>query len=154
MAKVVTLIAGIPVENPAFFHRVRFAVGDPAAWLRFDLDGKVETQFIVRDIEMDRAREKVTADSYACPADYTPTGGLSGDRATATAQSVAECLKRSSVELVRTDRTLPFIFAWHIQEAGIQLEYCPELGVSERRSKDEQELEWLQEAQRVTENAM
>ncbi len=45
-----TLLAGIPSENPAFFHRVRFAVGDPAAWLSFDVAGKQRTEFIVRDM--------------------------------------------------------------------------------------------------------
>jgi Xaa-Pro aminopeptidase len=88
------------------------------------------------------------------PADYTPTHGLSGDRATATAQAVAECVRRSGTDRVITDRTLPYIFAWHLQQAGIKVEYSAELGVIERRTKDEQELEWLQQAQKATEDAM
>ncbi|MFK7735056.1 MAG: M24 family metallopeptidase [Pirellulaceae bacterium] len=154
MSCTATLIAGVPLENPAFYHRVRFGVGDPAAWIQINEGGALKTQFIVRDIEMGRARESVEADQIACPADFTPEGGLSGDRATATAQAVAECLRRAKVESVTTDRTLPFIYAWHIQAAGIQLDYCAELGVRERRSKDEQELAWLQEAQKATEAAM
>lgn len=154
MSATATLLAGIPIENPAFFHRVRFAVGDPAAWLAFDVNGQKRTEFIVRDIEKDRAIKQVKADRVSCPADYEPTGGLSGDRATATAQAVAECARRAGVTNVITDRTLPYIFAWHIQQAGIAVEYSPELGVLDRRVKDEQELAWLAEAQQATEAAM
>jgi Xaa-Pro aminopeptidase len=154
MSRTAILLAGIPSDNPALFHRVRFGVGDPAAWLKLNLDAGQRSEFIVRDIEMDRARKMVQVDAIACPADYTPDGGLSGDRATATAQAVAECLRRSQVQVVTTDRTLPFIFAWHIQQIGIAVEYSSELGVIDRRIKDEQEIQWLAAAQKVTEAAM
>ncbi len=152
--KSALLLAGVPSENPSFFHRVRFAVGDPAAWLSLQIEGQARTVFIVRDIEMDRARRAVKVDAVHCPADFTPQGGLSGDRATATAQSVAECLRRSSVASVVTDRTLPYIFAWHILQAGIHVEYSAELGVIDRRVKDAYELDCLAAAQRVTEETM
>lgn len=148
------LLAGIPSENPALYHRVRFVVGDPAGWIQFDTPSGMQTEFIVRDIEMDRAKKVVKANKVSCPADYKPTGGLSGDRPTATAQAIAECLRRNSIKVVSTDRTLPYIYAWHIQQAGIALEYDPDLGVLDRRAKDEQEIEYLAEAQRVTEEAI
>ncbi len=149
-----TLLAGVPSENPALFHRVRFSVGDPAAWLSFHLDGQTRTEFIVRDIEMERAKQAVRVDQVNCPSSYTPSGGLSGDRATATAQAVTECLRQAKVQVVTTDRTLPYIYAWHIQQAGIAVEYSPELGVLERRTKDDQEIDWMAEAQQATEAAM
>lgn len=149
------LLAGIPAENSALFHRVRFNVGDPAAWIEFSNgSGAAKRVFLVRDIEVDRARSAVRVDRVAAPAEFAPSGGLSGDRATATAQAVVECLRREGVSSVTTDRTLPFIFAWHIQQAGIPIEYAPEMGVLERRVKDEQEIQWLQKAQAVTEDAM
>ncbi|MEM7560955.1 MAG: M24 family metallopeptidase [Planctomycetota bacterium] len=154
MARIATILAGAPLANPAFYHRVRFGVGDPAAWLSISENGNTTTEFIVRDIEMERAREQVPFDKVTCPADYTPAGGLSGDRATATAQALAECLRRAEVAEVIADRSLPFIFAWEIQQAGLKLQYSADLGVLERRTKDEQELAWLQEAQSVTEEAM
>ncbi len=67
------LLAGIPAENSALFHRVRFNVGDPAAWIELE-DRKL---FIVRDIEVDRARAAVKADQVVPPAEFTPAGGLS-----------------------------------------------------------------------------
>ena len=41
---------------------------------------------------MKRARQKARVDHVACPADFAPAGGLSGDRETATAQAAAELI--------------------------------------------------------------
>ena len=94
------------------------------------------------------------ADQVACPADFAPDGGLSGDRETATAQAVAECLRREGVRRAVADRTLPLIFAHEIQQAGIAVECDTQWGVIQRRCKDEQEIQWLQESQQATEAAM
>lgn len=153
-ARTAVVLAGIPAENLTLFHRVRFSVGDPAAWIEVDSDGRKESTFIVRDIELARARDVVKANRFGCPADFAPMSGLSGDRATATAQAVAECLRRANVGRVITDRTLPFIYAWHIQQVGLPLEYSADLGVVERRVKTSEELQLLAEAQKVTEEAM
>jgi Xaa-Pro aminopeptidase len=55
---------------------------------------------------------------------------------------------------VVADRSLPLIFAELVRRAGIVVQYDPELGVTERRAKDQQEIAWIREAQRVTEGAM
>jgi Xaa-Pro aminopeptidase len=133
------------------YRRVRFQVGDPAALV--EIPGQ-PTTLILRDIEMERARAHARADRIACPRDFAPVGGLSGDRETATAQSVGECLRRAGVEEVWTDRALPMIFAHYIGEAGVRVRCDPELGVLERRAKDAEEIEHLRAAQHVTEQAM
>ena len=149
------LIAGIPATNKSLFHAVRFNVGDPAACIDFLREGgRPHRVFICRDIEMGRARQHAHADAVACPRDFEPHGGLSGDRETATAQAVAECLRRQRVTSVEADRTLPLIYAEHLRLAGIAVEYDPQLGVLSRRSKDSQEVEWLRAAQKATEDAM
>ena len=66
------------------FHRIRFIAPDAAVIIDF---GNGRSVFIVRDIEMDRARETVRADQVCCAADFEPEGGLSGDRDTALAQA-------------------------------------------------------------------
>lgn len=150
-----TVLAGVPATNNALYHRIRFSVMDPAAIIETKDDaGNPASVLIVRDIEMDRARKQARADRIACPAHYKPESGLSGDRETATAQAVAECLLQTGVTEVTADRSMPLIFAQHIQAAGISLDCSLELGVKERRSKDEQELGWIREAQGVTEDAM
>ena len=143
-------MAGIPASNAALYHRLRFSVGDPVAVIT--MDGR--STLILRDIEMHRARQHARADEIACPADFEPESGLSGDRETATAQAAAEFLKRNSVKSVTADRTLPLIFAELIRERDIDVLCDLEMGVSVRRAKDEQETGWLREAQSVTEDAV
>ena len=84
------ILGGIPQHNCSIYHRIRFLVGDPVAYLSFPTaEGKKRTVLILRDIEMDRARRAVPVDEIACPADYPPAAGLSGARATATAPAAA-----------------------------------------------------------------
>jgi len=150
-----TLLAGSPAENMNLYRKIRFVAVDQAAVIDVPgTNGALATTLIIRDIELARARKQARADSFACPADFAPEGGLSGDRETATAQSVAEFLRRSSIESVVADRSLPFIFAHFIHEAGIRIGCDPELGVIERRTKDAKEIEHLRESQRLTEEAI
>lgn len=146
-----TIMAGIPASNLSLYRRLRFLVGDPTALI--EVPGRGAT-FILRDIEMDRARRHARADLFASPKDFAPAGGLSGDRETATAQAAAECLRRAGVREVWTDRTLPMIFAHFIAQAGIALHCDTEMGVLERRAKDDEEVAHLREAQRITEECM
>lgn len=146
-----TIMGGIPAHNPSFYRRIRFSVGDPAALI--EIPGQGAT-LIIRDIEADRARKKARADRVSVPTDFTPSSGLSGDRETATAQAAAECLRRAGVAEVVTDRTLPMLFAHVIGAAGIRVICDPDMGVTDRRSKDAQEIEFLRAAQRTTEQAV
>lgn len=149
--KNVRLIGGVPSENTALFHRIRFSAGDPAAWI-MKSDGT--TLLIIRDIEADRARQDAIADEVQIPADHVPEGGLSGDRATATAQATAECLRQLGPDRVLVDRSTPFIYVHELQRAGLDVGYDPELGVVDRRSKSADELEALRQAQADTERVM
>ncbi len=154
-AQTALLMAGIPEINAYFYHRLRFSVGDPAALIELPQEDKPQHAIlIVRDIEMQRARQHARVDQVACPADFAPDEGLSGDRETATAQAVAECLRRNGIRRVVGDRTLPLIFSDLLRQAGIDVICDLERGVLERRAKDSQEIDWLREAQHVTERAM
>lgn len=146
-----TITAGIPATNLWLYHQIRFIVGDPTALISIPGHGST---LILRDIEMGRAKERARADRVASPRDFAPASGLSGDRETATAQATAECLRRAGVDRVLTDRTLPMIYAHVLARAGIAVECDTERGVMERRAKDEQEVEFLRQAQRITEQAV
>ncbi|MDP6717747.1 MAG: Xaa-Pro peptidase family protein [Pirellulaceae bacterium] len=149
------VMAGIPELNAALYRRLRFSVGDPAALVEIpQSDNSTQSTLILRDIEMHRARQHARVDQVACPADFSPESGLSGDRETATAQSVAECLRRAGVKEVFADRSLPLIYADIIRQAGINVVCDAEMGILDRRAKDEQEITWLREAQNATEDAM
>ncbi|MCH2183175.1 MAG: Xaa-Pro peptidase family protein [Mariniblastus sp.] len=149
-----TVMAGIPAINSALYRKVRFNVGDPVALISLNGEEGEKSIFILRDIEMHRARQHAQVDEIACPADYSPADGLSGDRETATAQATAECLARHGITSVVADRTLPLIFAEIIRQRGIEVICDMEFGVTDRRSKDAQEIAWLREAQTATESAM
>ena len=151
---IARMMAGIPTHNMAMYHRLRFLVGDPAVFIETTTDGVQQTLMILRDIEMERATEHARVDRVACPKDFEPEGGLSGDRETATAQAAAESLRRSGVEQVTVDRSLPAIYATMLERAGMHLTCDFDWGVVQRRTKDEQEVAWLREAQSVTENIM
>ena len=148
------LMAGIPASNMSLYRKIRFSVGDPTALIELPAPHGGESILILRDIEMERAKQHARVDRVACPADYTPESGLSGDRETATAQAAAECLRRAHVTRVIGDRSVPLIYSEIIREAGIAVECDPELGVVDRRAKDPQEVAWLRESQRATEGAM
>jgi Xaa-Pro aminopeptidase len=149
-----TIAAGIPETNSSLYWRIGFCVGDPVALIELPIPGGTQSVLILRDIEMQRARASANADQVACPADYAPPGGLSGDRETATAQAAAECLRRAGVTHAVADRTLPLISAEFVRRAGIHVECDPDRWVLERRQKTEQEIDHLREAQRITEGAM
>jgi Xaa-Pro aminopeptidase len=149
------VLAGVPAVNMTLYRKIRFSVMDPAVVIEVpDDDGRWRRSLIVRDIELARARKQARADQVWCPADFTPPGGLSGDRETATAQSVAEFLRRNGIEHVVADRSFPLLFAHVIEQAGIRVECDPELGVLERRAKTPDEIACLRDCQRVTEEAV
>ena len=146
-----TIHAGIPSSNNTLYRSIRFLAGDPAALIVRD-DGT--RLLILRDIEMDRAKSSSRADVIHCPADFAPEGGLSGDRETATAQALAEALRREGTLRVRADRTLAMSFVHELQQAGIGVDYDADLGVMDRRSKDAEEVAWLSAAQAQTQVAI
>jgi len=151
-ASLPRVIAGAPSHNLTLYHQIRFQCGDPSALVLFpDHRGKT---LIIRDIEADRARAQTDAARVLTPADLAPETGLSAERETATAQALAELLRREGVSEVVADRTFPLIYAEELRQAQIAIRYDPQMGVRDRRAKDEQEVAWLREAQRITEQAI
>ena len=150
-SKRTTVIAGHAATNATLFHRVRFLAPDASVIIDF-ADGT--SVFLVRDLELDRARRAVDAGRICCAADFTPPGGLSADRDTALAQAAAECLRRAAATSVTVDRTLPYLYAHHILQAGIAIEYSEDFGVEERRIKSSEEVEQLRHAQAITGEAV
>ncbi len=148
------IAAGIPSVHSSLYWRIRFSVSDQVVLLELPTASGTESVMILRDIEMDRARETAKVDRVACPADYAPAGGLSGDRETANAQAAAECLRRAGITHAVGDRALPLIFADFARKAGITIECDPDMWVHERRQKTPEEIEHLRYAQSITEQSV
>ena len=147
----VVVQAGVPVANPWLFHRAPFAAGDAAVFFDIPGDG---TTLILRDIECDRAKQANIADHIHAPREFTPDGGLSGDRDTASAQAAAEFAVRRGIREVWSGRSMPLIFAHFFKERGVDVRCDPNLGVLERRAKSDREVAALARAQRKTEGAV
>ncbi|MEQ1826648.1 MAG: M24 family metallopeptidase [Pirellula sp.] len=152
--KKARLMAGIPALNAGLYRRIRFLVGDPVALVEIQDGSESTSTLILRDIEVGRAKQSANADRVACPADFAPQGGLSGDRETATAQSAAELVRRTGCNEVTADRSLPLIFSEMMTRAGITVRCDTEWGVVERRQKDESEIAAIKYAQQQTEEVM
>lgn len=146
-----TLLAGVASRNATLYHRIRFLAPDSLVYIEH-ADGS--NTLIVRDIEMGRARKLEHIDHIACPADFAPEGGLSAARDSGLAQAAAECLRRRGENQVTIEGSLPYLYAHHLQKAGIALDFSAELGEMDRRIKTEQEVEWLRHAQKVTGEAV
>jgi Xaa-Pro aminopeptidase len=153
-ANLPRIAAGAPGSHSSLYWRIRFYVHDQVVLIEIPTATGTESTLILRDIEMDRARQFARVDHVACPAHFTPAGGLSGDRETANAQAAAEFLRRAGVTRAVGDRTLPLIFADIARQAGITVDCDSERWVNERRQKTAEEIEHLREAQLVTEKAV
>ncbi|TWT73125.1 M24 family metallopeptidase [Allorhodopirellula solitaria] len=149
-----SICAGIPAINNTLYRRIQFSVGDPTVLIEVPAEKGTHSLLLLRDVEIERAKKFAKVDQVGCPADFTPEGGLSGDRETATAQASAEYLRRQGVKSVVADRSLPLIYAKFLGLAGIEVSCDENLWVVERRQKSEVEIEHLREAQRVTEQAI
>ncbi|MDP7009263.1 MAG: M24 family metallopeptidase, partial [Phycisphaerales bacterium] len=149
--KTARVMAGNPSVNKSLYRTVRFMVHD--AMIAVDLPDGTRT-LILREIEMDRAKKHARADRVYGYSDFTPASGLSGDRETAAAQATTECLSRNGITNVIGDRTLPLIYVDEMQAAGISVELDLDMGVTDRRVKDEEEVAHLRRAQEVTEEVM
>ena len=148
--KLAHIMAGYAARNASLLKRLGVALGDPAAWIVLD-----ETRIaLVRDLEMDRVRAASRADTVTCPAEHSPPAGLSPDRETATAEAATQILRAARVEEVIADRSLPFVFAWHLQQAEIMVRYDAGYGVTDRRAKSKSEIEALAQSQSLTETVM
>ncbi len=145
------IMAGSPMANKSLYRAIRFMVHDASIFIELECGKRL---LILREIEIDRARQKANVDEVFGYTDFIPEGGLSGDRDTGAAQSAAECLRRNDVTTVVADRTLPLLYGDALKNAGIEVTLDPTFGVIDRRVKDAQEIEWLKHAQQVTENVM
>lgn len=145
------LLAGIPARNANLYHRIAFLAPDSVVFIAH-ADGS--RTLLVRDIEMGRARQLEHIDRVYCPGDFAPNGGFSANREVGMAQAAAACLRQHGEQRVTIEGSLPYLYAHHLREAGLIVDYQEELGELERRIKNEQEVEWLRHAQQITGEAV
>ncbi|MHC4976233.1 MAG: M24 family metallopeptidase [Planctomycetota bacterium] len=150
MTQTATIRAGTTTTNLWLYRVAPMSIGDACAFI--ELPDNTST-FIVRDIESDRARKAGFADTVLSPPDIVGDD-LHPDRDIATAIATAQFLKSKGLSEITTDRSLPMLFAHEIEKQGISVHCDPMLGVDERRSKSEREIEALKQIQKITEDSI
>ena len=151
----VIIRAGVPSANKNFYHRLRFLAGDPGAIIDFPVSGgKRKSVLIIRNIEVDRARQHARADEVYAPQDFVEPKDLPADHELAAAAGLASYLSRQKITAVVADRSLPLVFAEYLKRASISVTCDETLGVMERRAKDNQEIQFLKQAQHDTEQCV
>ena len=150
------LIAGVPDQNMTLYHRVRFSAGDPAAFVILEDQARNHSErvFIVRDIEVDRAKEHALADRVFAPKDLVEASKLSADREVGTAQAIAALLQQHKLTSITIERSSPVIYQHTIDSLGIRCLCDPNWASDARRRKTTDELAYLKKAQQVTESVM
>ena len=153
--RIGSVIAGVPNQNMALYHRIRFAAGDPAGVLLIlEGDRVTRASLVIRDIEVHRASEKAAVDEVFHPAQLVDAGSLSVDREVATAQALRALAERHDLVELRVDRSVPLVYA-DVLAGGRFAVHCElHRSAAARRQKSAEELESLRAAQAVTERAV
>ena len=146
-----TLLSGVPSINKAVFHAIRFDAHDPASII---VTPHGNRRLVLRDVEVARAKKLARADEVFSYEDFEPKAGLSGDREIRAAQATAECLRQMDITQVTVDRTASALIIDELEIAGITVVLDRQLGVRDRRSKDEGEVAALRKATEITESAI
>lgn len=144
------LLAGYPDRFPLVYHRLRLALGDMTILLEHD----GQAYAIVRNIEMDRTSQSGRFATVYCPEDLVPADKIDGNRNIAFAQAGAALCAKLGLTDVVSDQMLPLVVADVLRESGVSVVCDRELGILERRRKDDWEVDQLRAAQSHTENAI
>lgn len=146
------LLAGYPDRYPDVYHAVRVLMGDMAVVINQG-DGVPRT-IMVRNIEIPRAQRQNPDAIVTYPQEHAPPSGLDSNRNIGFAQATAQLLKQKNIHRVVSNQLLPLIFVDLLNEAGIEVKCDRQLGILQRRAKDESEIKQLAEAQNATEDAI
>ncbi len=124
-ASLPLVVAGVPAKNLTLYHRIRFAVGDPAALLEERTGSRTRRTLLVRDIESSKRAAAMPESTILRRANFRAKAASpeSGDR---DRQAFAELFAIRGIAAVRVkNRRLPLVFSEHLRRAGIAIEYDP-----------------------------
>jgi len=146
------LLAGYPDRYPDVYHAVRVLMGDMTVVINQG-DSTPKT-IMVRNIEVPRVQRQNPSAIVTCPEEHAPSAGLDSNRNIGFAQATAQLFKQENVHCVVSNQMLPLIFVDLLNEAGIEVICDRQLGILDRRAKDDWEIKQLTAAQSATEDAI
>ncbi|MGH7232477.1 MAG: M24 family metallopeptidase [Nitrospiraceae bacterium] len=143
------MIAASEFDSNLYFA-TRFIAPDPFIYL--EING--ERLLVMSDLEMDRARSQATVEQVLSSSEIERRLRAQGVTEPGTVEIVHGVLQPAGVKRLLVPGTFPYGYAARLQELGYQLETKKEPFFERRVVKTDEEVRWIEAAQRSTEEAV
>ncbi len=145
-----TLIIAASESDSNLYYATRFIAPDPFIYL--EING--ERLMVMSDLEIDRARSQATVEKVLSYSEVERRLRAQGVSDPGTIDVVHGVLQSAGVTCLLVPGTFPYAYAARLQELGYQLETKKEPFFEARVVKTEDEVRYIEDAQRATEEAV
>lgn len=147
---VATLFIAASEQDSNLYYATKFMAPDPFIYLEI----KGERVLVMSDLEMDRAKAQATVDRVLSYSEVEGKAKSRGIKAPTTVDIVHVVLKESKIRQLLVPANFPFIHATRLQELGYSLKPKRDPFYEQRVVKTAEEVRYIEEAQRATEEAV
>lgn len=145
-----TLMIAASESDANLYYATRFIAPDPFIFL--DVQGK--RLLLMSDLEMDRARNQSTVDQVLSYSEWERRAKAQGNTAPGSIDVLHLVLQDHGVKQLLVPANFPFGHALRLQALGYQLEAKKEPFYARRAIKTDEEIRYIEDAQRATETAV
>ncbi len=145
-----TLMIAASESDANLYYATRFIAPDPFIFL--DVQGK--RLLVMSDLEMDRARNQSTVDQVLSYSEWERRAKAQGNTAPGSIDVLHLVLQDHGVKQLLVPANFPFGHALRLQALGYQLEAKKEPFYERRAIKTDEEIRYIEDAQRATEAAV
>lgn len=147
---IAELIISDSEKDSDLYYATRFLAPDPFIFIQ--VNGK--KVLIMGDLELDRAKAQARVNEVLPSSEMTRTLQEKGVSKPSLVDIACDYLKRGNVEEVRVPSSFPIEYADSLREKGLKLSYQKGPFFETRLIKTEEEVQWIGQTQRATEEAM
>ncbi len=144
------LIIAASEQDANLYYAARFLAPDPFIFLQ--VNGR--RMLLMSDLEVDRARQQARVDEVLSISKLQAELQQGGTAEPTTIDLVDAVLKRHQVRRVEVPGTFGVLYADRLRQRGYELLPRPEPFFEERLVKSDEEIGWITEALRATEEAV
>ncbi len=145
-----TLMIAASESDANLYYATRFIAPDPFIFL--DVQGK--RLLLMSDLEMDRARNQSTVDQVLSYSEWERRAKTQGNASPGSIDVLHLVLQDHGVKQLLVPANFPFGHALRLQALGYQLEAKKEPFYARRAIKTDEEIRYIEDAQRATETAV
>lgn len=145
-----TLMIAASESDANLYYATRFIAPDPFIFL--DVQGK--RLLLMSDLEMDRARNQSTVDQVLSYSEWERRAKTQGNAAPGSIDVLHLVLQDHGVKQLLVPANFPFGHAIRLQTLGYQMEAKKEPFYEHRAIKTDEEIHYIEDAQRATESAV